>query len=126
MPSYRHLLTADLNFDRIQSRVDAMVMLGVPYGDAVTDAPSLARAQAERIAASIVQGGGESGYESKEIVAMIAYMQRLGRDVQSPPLSEVTSSTAPTPGPLSAGPKATTDSLPAKGGSSGGTRGGAR
>jgi cytochrome c oxidase cbb3-type subunit I/II len=82
MPSYRHLLTNDLDFDRIQSRVDAMAMLGVPYGNAVNTAPALARTQAERIAQSIVQGGGDPGYESKEIVAMIAYMQRLGRDAR--------------------------------------------
>ena len=105
MPSYRHLLTAELDFDGIQSRVDAMAMLGVPYGDAVTDAPSLARAQAARIAASIAQGGGESGYESKEIVAMIAYMQRLGRDVQSP-TSAASSHSHPAPDPSPAARKA--------------------
>ncbi len=59
-------------------------MLGVPYGDAVTRAPAMAREQAARIAASIVQGGGEAGYETREIVAMVAYMQRLGRDAQRP------------------------------------------
>ena len=89
MPSYRHLLTNDLDFDRIQSRVDAMAMLGVPYGNAVNTAPALARTQAERIAQSIVQGGGDPGYESKEIVAMIAYMQRLGRDARGLSPSEV-------------------------------------
>ena len=82
MPSYAHLIRADLNFDGIQRRVDAMAMLGVPYGDAVLNAPDQARAQAERVAASIVEGGGEPGLERKEIVALIAYMQRLGRDIQ--------------------------------------------
>ncbi len=82
MPAYRHLLTNEMDFDGIQARVDAMVMLGVPYGEAVTGAPAMARRQAAEVAASIVQGGGESGFESKEIVAMIAYMQRLGRDAQ--------------------------------------------
>ncbi|HEX6313525.1 MAG TPA: cytochrome-c oxidase, cbb3-type subunit II, partial [Gemmatimonadaceae bacterium] len=96
MPSYKHLLTRDLDFEGIQSRVDAMAMLGVPYGDAVNSAPALARSQAERVAQSIVQGGGEPGYASKEIVAMIAYMQRLGRDTQAPPV--VMRSTAPTGG----------------------------
>ena len=82
MPAYPHLLTDELDFAAIQSRVDAMVMLGVPYGDAVNGAPELARAQAAQVAASIAQGGGEAGFASKEIVAMVAYMQRLGRDVQ--------------------------------------------
>ena len=84
MPSYGHLITRDLDFDGIQRRVDAMAMLGVPYGDAVNNAPALAREQAQRVAAAIVQGGGEPGLEHKEIVALIAYVQRLGRDIQGP------------------------------------------
>jgi cytochrome c oxidase cbb3-type subunit I/II len=84
MPAYAHLLTRDLDFEGIQSRVDAMVMLGVPYGEAVRGAPAMAREQATRIAASIASGGGEAGFETKEIVAMIAYMQRLGRDTREP------------------------------------------
>jgi cytochrome c oxidase cbb3-type subunit I/II len=83
MPPYGHLLTNALDFDGIQARVDAMAMLGVPYGDAVNSAPAMAREQAARIAQSIVQGGGDAGLESKEIVAMIAYMQRLGRDART-------------------------------------------
>jgi len=82
MPAYPHFVTRDLDFDGIQSRVDAMAMLGVPYGDAVSDAPAMARQQAAQVAASIAQGGGEAGLENKEIVAIIAYMQRLGRDAQ--------------------------------------------
>jgi cytochrome c oxidase cbb3-type subunit I/II len=82
MPAYGHLMTAELDFEKIQSRVDAMAMLGVPYGDAVNSAPSMARTQALTIANSITAGGGESGLETREIVAMIAYMQRLGRDAQ--------------------------------------------
>jgi cytochrome c oxidase cbb3-type subunit I/II len=82
MPAYGHLTTRDLDFDGIQGRVDAMAMLGVPYGDAVRRAPAMAREQAARIAASIAQAGGESGLERKEIIALIAYMQRLGTDIQ--------------------------------------------
>jgi cytochrome c oxidase cbb3-type subunit I/II len=80
MPAYPHLVSRDLDFEGIQARVDAMAMLGVPYGDAVRNAPSQAREQAASIATSIAAAGGESGLERKEIVAMIAYMQRLGRD----------------------------------------------
>jgi cytochrome c oxidase cbb3-type subunit I/II len=82
MPAYPNLLRDDLDFDGIQSRVDAMALLGVPYGDAVTSAAAMARSQAAEVAASIVQGGGEAGLERKEIVALVAYMQRLGRDAQ--------------------------------------------
>lgn len=82
MPSYRQFLTTPIDFDGIQSRVDAMVMLGVPYGDAVNNAPSQAREQARAIAAEIAAQGGPSGLEDKEMVAIVAYMQRLGRDIR--------------------------------------------
>jgi cytochrome c oxidase cbb3-type subunit I/II len=97
MPAYAHLLTRDLDFEGIQSRVDAMVMLGVPYGEAVRRAPGMAREQAIRIAASIASGGGEAGFETKEIVAMIAYMQRLGTDAREPALIDI--STTPQAAP---------------------------
>ncbi|MFM7399700.1 MAG: cytochrome-c oxidase, cbb3-type subunit I, partial [Bacteroidota bacterium] len=49
MPAYPHLLTTELDFAGIQRRVDVMAMLGVPYGEAVTRAPAMARAQAAQI-----------------------------------------------------------------------------
>jgi cytochrome c oxidase cbb3-type subunit I/II len=82
MPPYPHMLSTALDFDGIQRKVDAMAMLGVPYGEAVQRAPELAREQARELAARLVEQGGPPGLEDKEIVAMIAYLQRLGRDVQ--------------------------------------------
>ena len=82
MPAYSHFLTKTIDFEQIQSRVDAMAMVGVPYGDAVNKAPAMAREQAKTIAAAIVEQGGPRGLEDKQIVAMVAYMQRLGRDIK--------------------------------------------
>jgi cytochrome c oxidase cbb3-type subunit I/II len=82
MPAYAHFLTKTIDFEQIQSRVDAMAMVGVPYGDAVNKAPAMAREQAKTIAAAIVAQGGPQGLEDKQIVAMVAYMQRLGRDIK--------------------------------------------
>jgi cytochrome c oxidase cbb3-type subunit I/II len=84
MPAYPHFLTKTIDFAQIQARVDAMAMLGVPYGDAVTRAPEMARTQAAAIAAEIERQGGPSGLADKEIVAMVAYMQRLGMDIKQP------------------------------------------
>jgi len=83
MPAYPWMLTTPLDFDGIQSRVNAMVMLGVPYGPAVNDAPGMARQQAEAIARSIAGQGGPADLADKEIVAMVAYLQRLGRDLSA-------------------------------------------
>jgi cytochrome c oxidase cbb3-type subunit I/II len=83
MPAYRGMLTARLDFEGVQKRVDAMAMLGVPYGAAVQHAPEMARAQAREMAAAIVEQGGPAGLEDKEITAMVAYLQRLGRDIKA-------------------------------------------
>ncbi len=87
MPSYRHLSRERLDFDDIQARVNVMAMLGVPYGNAVTDAASMARAQAREIAEYIESRDGPAADEIAEskMMALIAYMQRLGVDLNAPP-----------------------------------------
>ncbi len=85
MPAYPHMLTNRIDFAGIQNRVDGMAMLGVPYGDAVKGlAPQMARDQAKQIADGIASQGGPAGLEDKEIVALTAYLQRLGRDIATP------------------------------------------
>jgi cytochrome c oxidase cbb3-type subunit I/II len=55
----------------------------------------MAREQAKQIAAAIREQGGPEGLEDKQIVAMVAYMQRLGRDIKV----TATASAAPTQAP---------------------------
>jgi cytochrome c oxidase cbb3-type subunit I/II len=84
MPPYPHLLDDGTPWSDLQDRVDAMAMLGVPYdAAALADAGGLARAQAEQIGAEIASQGGPAGLADREIVALIAYLQRLGTDLQS-------------------------------------------
>jgi cytochrome c oxidase cbb3-type subunit I/II len=85
MPAYPQLLTTDIDFKVIQKRVDGMAMLGVPYGDAVKQgvATAMAEQQAHEIAASIASQGGPKDLDRKEIVALTAYLQRLGRDIKA-------------------------------------------
>jgi cytochrome c oxidase cbb3-type subunit I/II len=86
MPAYPHLLTRDLDFDGIQARVNAMAMIGVPYGEAVKQgrASEMAREQAAGIAAELEGQGGYAGLADKEILALVAYLQRLGTDINAP------------------------------------------
>ena len=99
MPGYRNLIRNELDFDGIQRRVDAMTMLGVPYGEAVRNAPEMAREQARTVGANIVAAGGPEGTETREVVALIAYLQRLGKDIQqAPAVSSAGSAAAPAPG----------------------------
>ena len=82
MPAYAWLQTTDLDFGSVQKRVDAMAMLGVPYGDAVLHGEQMARRQSLEIAERIAAQGGPKNLESKQIVALVAYLQRLGIDIQ--------------------------------------------
>ena len=88
MPAYAFLLRDDLEFGEIQRKVDVMAMLGVPYGDAVLHAETLARAQAKALAQDIVAQGGPRGLEDKKIIALVAYLQRLGTDIKQVPSGE--------------------------------------
>ena len=98
MPTYGHLLARSTDFEGIQSRVDAMAMLGVPYGDALNNAPAMAREQAQAIGAAIEAAGGPVGLADREVVAIIAYLQRLGKDIQQAPAATASVPGTPAPG----------------------------
>jgi cbb3-type cytochrome c oxidase subunit II len=83
MPAYPHLLEDDIPWNVIQDRVDAMAMLGVPYtAKALSSAPELSKQQAQDLAAKLKTQGGPAGMENKDVIALIAYMQRLGVDIR--------------------------------------------
>jgi cytochrome c oxidase cbb3-type subunit I/II len=102
MPSYAHLLKQPLDFGAIQGKVDAMAMLGVPYGEAVKNgrAVELARAQAAKIAGELTQQGGYAGLGDRKVIALVAYLQRLGTDLNAPPPAVGNTAAAP-PSPAS-------------------------
>jgi cbb3-type cytochrome c oxidase subunit II len=84
MPPYDWLLTRDLDLESLSSKLRALRSVGVPYSDAEIDrAAALAQTQAREIAVDVAANGGPAGLESKEIVALVAYLQRLGSDIRS-------------------------------------------
>ena len=87
MPPYPWLLQADTDFDAIPRRMRAMQMLGVPYSDdEVAAGIQTARDQAAKIAAKVAQQDNSlAGLEGKQVVALIAYLDRLGTDLFAPP-----------------------------------------
>jgi cytochrome c oxidase cbb3-type subunit I/II len=101
MPPYPGLLTGSLAFEGIQKRVDVMAMLGVPYGEAIHHGEDMARAQAKQVADQIASEGGPPGLEGREIVALVAYLQRLGTDITGAPVAS--SAVDGTSGPRPAG-----------------------
>ncbi len=110
MPPYPWLLEQETDFASIQQRVDVMAMFGVPYGEAVNSAESMAREQAAGIAREIATLGGPADLENKKIVALVAYLQRLGTDVRkqpSPPPPDLKAGDADGSGETTALPGAT-------------------
>ena len=98
MPAYPWLLTSDLDFEAIPRRVRAMSTLGVPYEPAeVEGASALAHEQAAGIAAEVVKQGGPEGLAGKRIVALIAYLQRMGTDISRVPEPQVAAEPATEP-----------------------------
>jgi len=86
MPSYIWLLDRELDTSRTESMIRAMRRLGVPYPDgyAVSQANKDLDAQEVAIDAALKADKIRAG-RNKEIVALIAYLQRLGKDIKSAP-----------------------------------------
>jgi cytochrome c oxidase cbb3-type subunit I/II len=86
MPAYPWLARARINWAALERGVAAQATLGVPYTrDEVAGAAALGRKQAQQIATAIAQQGGPAGLEDTQLVALIAYLQRLGTDIKSSP-----------------------------------------
>jgi cytochrome c oxidase cbb3-type subunit I/II len=91
MPRYSWLLTQKLDNSSLPARLSALRKVGVPY-PAGAEATALAdlKAQAVKITASL-QNGMVKADPDTEIIALIAYLQRLGTDIKGAPAT-----TAPT------------------------------
>ena len=81
MPNYAWLLEQSLNTSQTQDKLAAMKKLGVPYStqeisNAVKDLKTQAKAIQANLAAEKIKVS-----EDKEIIALIAYLQRLGTDI---------------------------------------------
>lgn len=91
MPPYKWMITDDLNISDLKSKIKSLRSVGVPYPDGYEDqAENDLKRQAQDIAENLMMDKkvqqitameGVSNLENKEIVALIAYLQRLGRDI---------------------------------------------
>lgn len=92
MPAYPWMIDDDLDTQYTARKISAMRTLGVPYKEGMEDEVlELMEVQAKEIATSIakdLQMGTNSEKQieklkKKEIVALIAYLQRLGSDIHN-------------------------------------------
>ena len=98
MPAYPTLLTAKADFDRIPATMRAHRAIGVPYTDEdIAGAIESARTQAAEIAAEVAKQGGPENLDDTQVVALIAYVQRLGTDIAKPAPLETEEQTGEVP-----------------------------
>ncbi len=88
MPRYSWLLTQKLDEASIPARLGALRKVGVPYPPGFENGPAQKdlQAQAARIVANL-KAGSVKAEPDREIIALIAYMQRLGTDIKSAPVA---------------------------------------
>lgn len=85
MPAYPWLFVQDLNISNTVKKLRVMQQLGVPYSqENVENAEQDLMAQANAVTADLKASGVEI-QPQKEIVALIAYLQRLGTDIKNEP-----------------------------------------
>jgi cytochrome c oxidase cbb3-type subunit I/II len=85
MPAYPHIIDHDLDVSLTETKIKAMQMLGVPYPKGYE---KLAEADLEKQATGIQENLAKSGIKvskHKEIIALILYLQRLGKDIKNEP-----------------------------------------
>ncbi|MCP3931335.1 MAG: cytochrome-c oxidase, cbb3-type subunit I [Bacteroidetes bacterium] len=84
MPPYPWMITNELNTSHTAAKIRALRTLGTPYIDRYDEiALDDLQAQASQIAKRLRNDGIEDdNLENKEIIALIAYLQRLGTDIK--------------------------------------------
>ena len=91
MPRYSWLLTQKLDTACLPARLNALRKVGVPYPAGYENGP--AQKDLEEQAARVVEGlkiGSVKADADKEIIALIAYLQRLGTDIKAAPATTAT------------------------------------
>jgi cytochrome c oxidase cbb3-type subunit I/II len=85
MPPYPWLLEDDLDISNTESKIKVLQMLNTPYPAGYEQiANEDVAKQAEIIAGNLKKDGiKQENLEKKEIVALIAYLQRLGTDIKN-------------------------------------------
>jgi len=82
MPPYPWLIEQQLDTTATKAKLNALRLLGVPYTDEEINRANIAlRQQAEKIATDLNQQG-TAVRPDREIIAVIAYLQRLGTDIK--------------------------------------------
>lgn len=96
MPRYSWLLTQKLDTTSLPARISALRRVGVPYPQGFeTNALAQLNEQSEKIVADL-KSGQIKAQSDREIIAVIAYLQRLGTDIKLAPKTVAAATTGKT------------------------------
>ena len=83
MPSYEWLVKNKTEFGMLRKKLNVLASLGTPYTeDEIENAAAIAMEQARLIIDELKKDGVPESVKDKEIVALIAYLQRIGTDTK--------------------------------------------
>jgi cytochrome c oxidase cbb3-type subunit I/II len=107
MPNFSWLLRQKLDSAVIGDRMRALRKVGVPYtDDEIQGAPKSIDEQSKKIVANLAGGSISNAAPDREIIALIAYLQRLGTDIKAVPAGSTNAVAgavaAPAPAPTAA------------------------
>ena len=105
MPAYAHFKRKTVNVAALERHLAAQKTLGVPYTDQDLALASQRYASQAKLIADDLAAKSVMVSPNSEMIAMIAYLQRLGRGPQ--PLAPVPPAAAAAPAPVTAVPVAT-------------------
>jgi cytochrome c oxidase cbb3-type subunit I/II len=90
MPRYSWFAENDIDYSSLESKMETLRTLGVPYTDAdISGAVESLKTQANAVVSklreddSFVTDFGDQDYSNKEVIAVIAYLQRIGMDIKA-------------------------------------------
>lgn len=84
MPNYVHLMETKLNYKALPERIKAASLLGAKYDFTPEESMEHAKQQAAEISEALVRQGGPKDKQDMQVIALIAYLQRLGTDINKP------------------------------------------
>ena len=84
MPAYPWLIEEDGDYSSIANKISTMRSLGVPYPEGYEDfAMADLEKQANQISGGLLKDAGRKVDSKKEIIALISYLHKLGRDINN-------------------------------------------
>jgi cytochrome c oxidase cbb3-type subunit I/II len=88
MPRYPWLLTQKLDTSSLPARIQALRHVGVPYPPGYEDTAQKELEVQSRVVVAGLKTGMVTAQPDREIIALIAYLQRLGADLKAASASQ--------------------------------------